>query len=387
MEIVVTHRGRLTSKYGESGWAKIENAVNEYLDALGSAGIDAGLYLLDEAVPQDSDSEEEWKTIKTDLWDQCTGRNAKYVALLGGDEIVPFYRLIDNTANGRLDQYIYSDSYYFDFNENEDSHWPDIAVGRFPDGGNDDGELLVKQLSHASHLHRGGGVIVTNKCVGFSTNYWQEASKQTYRRIDDKLTTLRLSPPLGLEKSLLKGVSDVLNPGTFQDGSILFFNLHGHHKEPRWWGESRMLGVSRSPDLVNLALLNKVADLSNSILLCEACHGAAVSCRTPADSLALCALGRGAAAFFGCTVTSYTVTLPSGMPMTASGIDAIFNYLIHQILRNKARLGDALRDAKQYHHQFNNAYDEKNVLGLVLLGDPMLSLVKQFQTEGEARES
>jgi len=109
----------------------------------------------------------------------------------------------------------------------------------------------------------------------------------------------------------------------------------------------------------------------NTIILSEACHAAAIHGRTPQDSLALCALRSGALAFVGCTTTCYAVSLPDGQPSGASGIDSLFQTMIYHMIKKRARFGDALREAKQF-HIFFNAFDEKNILSLVLLGDPTL---------------
>ena len=376
MELLITNRKRLIDRYKEPGWAAITRAVNTYLDCLGKAGIDAGLVELDQRVPRREGELVEQKAIKGALHGLCSEHYAKYLLILGGDEIVPFYRLPDRTADSDRDASILSDSYYVDFRENEEDHWPDVGVGRLPDGGVPGGELLIALLENAARLHQSGGIPLTGGYVGFSTDTWQVASRQTYRRIDRTRQTLHFSPPMGRADSMLGGVTETIDPALFPKGGLLYFNLHGHPRNPLWWGEQRVAGIPiRNPHLIDVALVRELA-LADCVLLSEACHGAAIhGGRTPENSLALAALQRGAAALFGCTASSYSLRLMGGMPYTESGIDGLFSRLLNLIINDGARFGDAIRDVKEY-FPFENAYDEKNILGFTLLGDPMLRFRK-----------
>jgi hypothetical protein len=288
---------------------------------------------------------------------------------------------------------ILSDSYFVDFRENDEDHWPDVGVGRLPDGDVKDGKLLITLLENAARHHRAGGVSWTGGTVGLSTDTWQVASRQIYRRIDRTRQTLRFSPPLGPSLNKLGGVTETINRKAFPEGrGLLYFNLHGHPRNPIWWGEQRVAGIPlRTPELINVDLFRQLT-LADCVLLSEACHGAAIhGGRTPENCLALAALGGGAAAFFGCTVSSYSLRLMKSTPYTESGIDGIFSRLLDLLINGRSRFGDAVRDVKQY-FPFENAYDEKNILGLTLLGDPMLRLgeapaaaKKKEATGGRAR--
>jgi len=362
--LLVTHKGRLTARAGQGGWNKIEAAIDDYLDGLGSKGITAGLELLDWVVAEQPGADDQilldQRSIKAALGDLSANRSNHYLLILGGDDVVPFFRIKDASDDNVLDPFIFSDSYYADFTENDQDHYPELAVGRMPDGGQDEGKLLVSQLARARQLHQAGGVS-PRKSAGFAAKVWRAASEATYERIGDPATLL-LSPPLerdSFQANLLSG------------NTVLFFNVHGHRTLPRWYGDERILGFPRQPELIDDGIMSQ-AQMADAVVFCEACHGAAIQPnRTPQDSLALCALQQGAAAFFGCTVKSYAVTLPDGAIHTESGIDQLFNYLIHQVIRRKERFGEALRDAKGY-YRYNSAYDEKNILGSVLYGDPML---------------
>src|SRR5205823_1384749 len=135
---------------------------------------------------------------------------AKYLLILGDDDILPFYRLPDRTGEEGPEAAILSDSYYVDFRENEEDHWPDVGVGRLPDGDVPGGAMLIALLENAARHHRAGGVPWAGGAVGLSTDTWQVASRQIYRRIDRTRQTLRFSPPLGRSVSKLGGVKEAL---------------------------------------------------------------------------------------------------------------------------------------------------------------------------------
>ncbi|MFL9458126.1 C25 family cysteine peptidase [Tolypothrix campylonemoides VB511288_2] len=379
MELVVTNRSRLINKYGELGWQTIKQEIDKYLEALYNVGeFQADIFFIDELIDK---GEEEPKRIKAELRSLYEKYSAKYLLLLGGDDIVPFYRLSDNTPDRDIDFHIFSDTYYSDFQTRKMDHWPVMGVGRLPDGGNN-AELLVNQIQGSVKLHQKGGVPISNNHIGFSTERWELASRRTYARISRDNQQLFLSPPLGLKKNLVNGVTEVINSSYFPAPSnILFFNLHGEHDQAIWYGERRITSGKITlmyflPELINHELFNKIP-LTNSILLCEACHGSAIhNGRTPMNSLALCALQQGASAFFGCTGTSYAAFLPQSGPSGESGIDAIFQTLIHSLIVKGLTFGDALKETKQF-YQIHSAQDKKNILGLTLLGDPML----RFQLE------
>jgi hypothetical protein len=303
----------------------------------------------------------------------CHANGAKYVLILGGDNIVPFFRVPDRTPVAAPGQAILSDSYYFESHGSDLSHWPEAAVGRMPDGGDDVGELLVAQLGRSARAHRAGGLQLNGGNLGLSTHTWQVASASTYKRIDKFKKGFFTSPPIGRALSPAAGVKRLLDAAMLPKAGILFVNLHGHHAQPLWWGEQRVAGFPvRWPSVLDLKLAQQI-DFTDTVVFCEACHGAAIHRHTTTSSLALCALKQGAPAFFGSTVATYSITSPDAAVHLEAGIDALFSHLIDQIVRRRARFGEALCDAKQY-YQFDNAFDEKNGLGLTLLGDPMLRL-------------
>jgi hypothetical protein len=183
---------------------------------------------------------------------------------------------------------------------------------------------LISQLRANSQKHLDGGVLLDGKHLGLSTDTWRNASSYVYRRIDDSDERLLVSPPVGRTASKISGVEKVIDPQLLTPGGILFVNLHDHRTQPRWWGEQRLAGFPiRTPDVVDLELANQV-DFESTIIFCEACYGAAIDRRTPANSLALCSLNRKATAFFGCAGKSYAITVRGREVHFESGIDALF---------------------------------------------------------------
>ncbi|MCC5600637.1 C25 family cysteine peptidase [Nostoc favosum] len=366
MELVFTNRFKLIQKHGQQAWQSIQAAIDTYLDVLNFVAIDADIFLLDQITPE----HENPNVLKQIFKRLCSEHLSKYIVFIGGDDIIPFYRLPDSTPDKVLDGDILSDSYYVDFKENEIEHWPEIAVGRFPDADTDGGQFLIKQLHQAAEMHRKGGIPFTPKCAGFSTETWRPASKRVYARLDKTVQTLSFSPPLTLKISAIPGMK-VIEATNFPQQALIYINLHGHRNKPSWWGQHQIAGLSRYPEVIDHKLMQKL-DLTACVILCEACHGAAIHHQaTLNNSLALCALERGTLAFFGCTAKSYSYTVPEGAPSGTTGIDALFDRLIYNILANRYRFGEALRETKRFQLS-QNPFDDKNILSLTLLGDPLL---------------
>ncbi len=367
---LITHRERLGKKHGTGGWEKISTWIDNYVDTLASIGIDTEVTYLDETLSNVAAAQEdEPKAIKAHihrLYDRFQS-DRQSLLILGGHDIVPLYPLLDKTDDWPLDKFALSDSFYVDFLEDEAQHTPQASIGRFPDGGADQGRLLAGQLRRACELHARGGILRLSHTAGLSTVKWKSATDHLYGRLSKTADRLLYSPPVGLKVSFLQGVKKKIVPRDLPADSILFFNVHGHRSNPEWFGQGT-LGLQ--PKVVDAQLLRR-AQLENCLLLCQACHGAAIHGRTTTDSLALCSLKKKAAAFVGCTVTSYSFSTPNGAPSTESGIDALFNRLVDNLVRCGMTLGESLRDAKSYIRLASN-YDEKNVFGTIILGDPLL---------------
>jgi hypothetical protein len=376
--IIITNRRLLQSKFSDIGWQEISEAIEDYRRALEGLGYESRFLLTDELYPPPSGRNVTnrlvaiSRSIKDLIKSVHSEHPANYLLILGGPDIVPFYPKADRTED--RDRGILSDSYYVDFDEDEANHRPELAVGRMPDCGA--ASILANQLRRAISAHLNQDVPVTRTKVGFSTETWSDASRRTYYHIDRTLRTLRFSPPTGIRSTRTNGVTELISGTEFSAGSVLFFNVHGRRDGSEWYGEHQSFIDKRWPILLNSAILSQ-ADLQGSVIFSEACHAAAIQGSTSANNIALAALSRGAIAFFGCTTTCYTELTRRGSGiLVLSGIDMVFHTLIRRILLRNDAFGDALVEAKQI-SGIRDKYDEKNILSLTLLGDPMLRLRHQ----------
>ncbi|HEX2123179.1 MAG TPA: C25 family cysteine peptidase, partial [Thermoanaerobaculia bacterium] len=146
LKLLVTHRGRLLSKYGADGVAAIEEAVSRLAAADETRGIKTRYVCLDDA--------EEMKSLgsrsvlpnpsaascKKAIDRIITRHPADYLVLLGADDVIPHFRVPNPThaEEGDPEEEVPTDNPYassVSFNEKSRATWlvPDRAIGRIPD--------------------------------------------------------------------------------------------------------------------------------------------------------------------------------------------------------------------------------------------------------------
>src|SRR4029079_3911728 len=96
MEIVLTNRARLQAKQAQAAWEQIQVACDSYINALASIGLATEMLFLDGL---DGGHIQEPKAIKAKLHEWHGREEANYLLILGGDDIVPFYRQPDQTPD------------------------------------------------------------------------------------------------------------------------------------------------------------------------------------------------------------------------------------------------------------------------------------------------
>lgn len=383
MELVLTDKPKLLAKFPASAQADFLESVDEYLAALAEAGISARLYCIRELGVEDGmNPTEQARAIKAVLRDLVQQEEPRYLLLLGGDDVIPSCRLSDQTADAQSDGPLLSDSYYADFVEDPDTHWPSFAVGRIPDGGPQGGALVQKQLMQASSWHRGTAGKGAFAKRGFSAYDWSALSQLVLSQISFQGSDLVLSPPVGDIEDPITGVEKEIDLKNLSSDHVLYFNLHGRRADGRWWGERVNSQAQQRQQQLQRPLLFSCeqmqrADISlqRSLLLAQSCHGASILGRTTNNSIALQALERGALAFVGFTSSSYSISTPQRHPMRGGG-DKLFMKMASVLFFEQGRLGDAVMQTKR-RNLADDAYAEKNVLGLALLGDPMLRLGRE----------
>jgi len=386
--IIALHRGGLMQAYGAAAAAAIARAADEYAAALATRGVQAVTVAIDDrasmgrfagATPAANRSAEACAQAIAGvrMAIERGGGDLDTVVLLGGDTCIPLHRLPNPSQD--VDNNVPSDNLYGRGQGSELA--PDVVVARFPDGGRDGGKLLLAQLERAAdyhanwHLDGPSGALfrlpllrrlaqpAAGKPVaawGASTESWILPSQAIYDELGSKRPLL-ISPPAS-PRELARAWSE--------NARVLYFNLHGLPGGANWYGQAADAPAEAA---LPLALTpNDVGEIGDAaIVLTEACYGAEITGRTPANQLALRLLERGALAVVGSTVTSYgSVTLPLG------GADLLMQQTLFNVRRGYT-IGQSLLLARDWmaretvdRQGYLDPDDAKTLLSFVLLGDP-----------------
>ncbi|HIE06136.1 MAG TPA: hypothetical protein EYP58_04975, partial [bacterium (Candidatus Stahlbacteria)] len=158
-----------------------EKAVKSYLDSFPGTSYllyhDAPPFPLD-GVPSDPDA---ILTLLLAFEDKFNPID--YLTILGGDEIIPFFKLPNPCDDD--DQDVLSDNPYA--SRDDEYLVPERAVGRIPSAGN--GQFMIDQLTKKT-LGEGA--------FGISAKVWIKASEQVYRVVGN-VGDLKTAPPVTIE--------------------------------------------------------------------------------------------------------------------------------------------------------------------------------------------
>ena len=269
--LVVTSVSRLSSKVGASGWAQIEDRLNQLgwtiLD-VGSASVNA-----------------------IDLQIEAKGaNNVPKILILGGHDVVPFPILPNPTQDGDT---LYTDDVYADF-DHDPQTIIDVPIARIPDGG--DLGLVLTQLFGSSSPSSGGFALAIYAFPG---------AQRIAEIFDGSMFWSRPTLYSGLDPGDIAATYD-------------YFIVHGSSKNTTtWWGEDwvdkygnklpgTQMGDKRRGDKCSYPQAFKVslAD-STGVVHAACCYGAYVINKSPGDSICLRFLKNGARCFVGCTGINY----------------------------------------------------------------------------------
>lgn len=265
-----------------------------------------------------------------------------FLLLLGGDKIVPFFRLKNPCDDS--DTSVLSDNPYA--SRDNDYLIPERVCARIPD--NKDANFLIKQLRKS--------VAMTGKSFGMTAKVWQAASQNVYRRIGN-IKDLKVSPPV---------TGDTFKPVWLHTKDFLYFNLHGSKISPHWYGQDKgMYPVAFRPDNISKA---------RGVVASEACYGAYIIAKSHKNALSLKFLNeKGIYGFCGSTTIAYGPATPP-----SSEADLLVKYFL-EYTKQGLTLGESFKNAKidfvrkvLRRHGFLDDDDQKTVLQFVLYGDPTL---------------
>jgi len=270
-----------------------------------------------------------------------------YLLLLGGDRVIPFFRLTNPCDDG--DEAVLSDSPYA--SRDEDFLIPERCCARIPD--NHSADFIVRNFRKSSRP--------TKKAFGITALSWKEASVNVYRQIG-KVRDLKTSPPI---------VDETFKSAWLEHKDFLYFNLHGSKISPNWYGQNRnSYPVALRPtNIVN----------ADGVVVSEACYGAYVINKSVRDSNCLKFLDQASVlGFCGSTTIAYGPPTPP-----SSEADLLVKYLF-EYLQQGLTLGQSFKNAKidfarksLRRFGFLDDDDQKTLLQFVLFGDPTLKLTNR----------
>ncbi|MFQ5945220.1 MAG: tetratricopeptide repeat protein, partial [Anaerolineae bacterium] len=302
---IVSSRAQLVAAFGEEGRIAISEGLSDLTSSVRrGSGLDAHLLLVDdpdslaelgltEADPEDPAS---IARLLADLESRLgeTGHRADYLLLVGGDSIVPFFRIPNPSDDG--DEQVLSDAPYSSRTGNY--LLPDRAVGRIPDLGSSEALTDLIRRTAAAHrkgLRRGGrlGRLFSghgSKPLAVSAGVWRDASAAVMRALGDG-RGLQVSPPFS-DQEFLEAYDRI--------PSLAYFNLHGVAGSPYWYGHGSADEEEAPVFPIALTPLNlNWADPTEAVVFSEACYGADIVGRSIQDSVALAFLASGARGFIG----------------------------------------------------------------------------------------
>jgi hypothetical protein len=266
--------------------------------------------------------------------------------LLGGDRIVPFFRL-DNPCDDS-DNKVLSDNPYA--SRDDDYLIPERVCSRIPD--KKDAGFIIGQLQKEPRRYK--------RSFGISAKIWEAASKDVYRCIGNT-RSLKTSPPV--DHTTFKG-------SWLKTKDYLYFNLHGARQSAYWYGQDG--------DLYPRALGPEHIDRASGIVAAECCYGAYIIKKTDKTALALKFLAqKDIQGFFGSTTIAYGPVKPP-----SSEADLLTRYFFGY-LEQGMTAGESARNAKQdfarkmlRQQGFLDDDDQKTLLQFVLYGDPMAQFAR-----------
>ncbi len=265
-----------------------------------------------------------------------------YLMLLGGDEVIPFFRL-DNPCDD-VDENVLSDNPYASRDDNY--ILPERACSRIPDNGSSD--FILKQLTKAASRY--------DNSFGLTAMVWQKASENVYRSVGEP-DELKCSPPV---------THKTFDKAWLQKRDYLYFNVHGSKISANWHGQDGAdYPVAMSPENVVSA---------SGIVASESCYGAYIIDKAEDDAVCIKFLAEdGIIGFCGSTTIAYGPVKPP-----SSEADLVVKYFF-EYLQQGHTLGASLRNAKLdfarkslRRRGFLDDDDEKTLLQFVLYGDPTL---------------
>ncbi len=285
---------------------------------------------------------------------RARGETLDAVLILGGDDIVPFWRLANPVRDRNIDpdEAVLSDNPY-GLCGDDTNMAPRIPVGRICDSGSagaftDSLEHVLDRLATPSRLADSFAAINVA---------WVAPSVEAEHALGG-VVDRRLCPYY------------TITPDRAGDLSrrMLYFNLHGFDGSAAWSGYD--VDTDQFVDAVRPSSFQSRA-VAGAMAVTEACYGAQVVDRTPGNSCALAAQREGVAGFIGATGLVFGSFQRPILDVADS--DTLAPRILSRLSAGMPA-GQALRDGRAAFvsdiGRALNPYEKKTALQYVLLGDP-----------------
>ncbi len=357
--LVFTSKGKLTAKYGQSGFEAVEQKMNDYIQSLKNVGMTANLVYVDDSgsltpyglQPVNPESADEVKGL-IDALDNTLHPN--YFTIIGGHFVIPFHTLQNPVKSGDPDKIVYSDNPYA--SGDADILLPERSLGRLPDDNSDNPAFLASLLEMATDRMRKA----KGSSFGYSAKVWTDASDSVFESVRFG-EQLKASPPV---------LHSAIDLSWIKRRKFMYFNLHGSETTRNWYGQDgSSYPVAFRPENIF------EAEVENAIVCCEACYGANIVNKGVDDALSLKFLQKKAACFMGSTKIAYG---PAEPPNTDADL-IVLKFL--ERIKEGLTFGDAFLKAKNDFAResiamrgYMDKTEEKTLLEFVLYADPMLKV-------------
>lgn len=357
MMLGVTVRGSLESRYGPDGYQLIRAA----LDGFGQTA-NARIVALDDAQDMDEfglpPSGGDSGSILFAVRNVRKFPGFDTLLLLGGDDIIPYWRLTNPVTDRGVDpdEEVLSDNPYGAASDKWEEYLaPEIPVGRLPNSGGGSAQDFVDLIELATAIRESRPLRSSSAAV--VNTEWMEFSQAA-----------AVAMPGPVDWHLAPGYRMDRGAAADTDRECLYFNLHGFSGKPEWKGYDRVRAdyvIAVTPDAFERQ------NVSGTVVFAENCYGAQTAGRTPNNSCALRLVKEGAA-FVGATGLAFGSHLTPDFFLEDADELAKFFW---QDIRDGIGAGAALQRAKQQYLGETNAADtnsfkRKTLLQFVLLGEP-----------------
>lgn len=393
VEWMITCHQTLLEKYGQDGIARIEEILVSLSERVQrSQRISVRLIYADQVeslrpygIPPAKPGKAETFKRVIDLLCESEKRddNQSHVLLIGGDDIIPFFRWADSDGGTLLTDAPYAA-------EGNQIFMPVRSVGRIPDTPARDITYLIGLLDNVADAHERAftghtfgywlrnilpishGGIRPMAAFGFTASLWKEAAREVFRVIGDS-NEMRVSPPAGRAEY----------PGTDSEPTMMYFALGGSRDASGWYGhEDTALSTVENPHPAAIYPEDLIpSETPNAIVFSEASFAGDMTGKPPRRSMTLQFLERQAT-----TVVTSTTRVFGALAPPLMGADLLARYF-WEALGDGHRTGVALTRAKNRFVRdilalqgYLDPEDQKTLLGFHLFGDPSLLPIQPIQT-------